>query len=84
MLVTLDALQFTENVVSKDRKINTQYDVTDYKGESGCHIRFFYLFSLGDDIFRKLGRIESNHSSYTTLMFTDPFQALVKMFALQY
>ena len=54
-------------------RLKTQYDVTDYRGESDV-ILGFYLFSLGDDIFRKLESIESNQSFYTTLMYIDPFK----------
>ena len=57
--VTLDALQCTENVVSKDRQINTQYDVTDYRDESDV-ILGIYLSILGDDISRTLECIVIN------------------------
>ena len=58
-LVTLNAIQCTENVVS-------QYDFTDYRGESDVILRF-YPSILGDDIFLTLERIQNNQPCFTTL-----------------
>ena len=62
-LVTLDALQCTCRLL---RQIEKHYDVTDYRCESDV-IFGIYLSILGDDIFRKLERIESNPAYSTTL-----------------
>ena len=40
----------------REREINTQYDVTNYGGESDV-ILGIYLSILGDDIFRTFERI---------------------------
>ena len=48
-------------------KIDTQCDVTDYRGESDV-ILGIYISILGDDIFRTFEHIESNLPYYTTLI----------------
>ena len=51
----------------REREINTQYDVTNYGGESDV-ILGIYLTILGDDIFRTFEHIESNKPYYATLI----------------
>ena len=48
-------------------QIDTQCDVTDYRGESDV-ILGIYISIFGDDIFRTLEHIESNLPYYTTLI----------------
>ena len=61
--VTIDALQSTENVASYIR-----HDITIASVISDV-IWGFYLYILGDDIFRTLQRTESNQPYYTTLVY---------------